>query len=140
MFHRKRETRNQARNRETSAESFSHNQFEDVMNIEDNLFLKKQADEKSEAFNHAHDISKSSENEIEVDRISSMNIAKKSRKQLKLRVAQAKRDRAIVKQNLLKIRIKFLKHQQIEHCRVHNDDHYHHKKRKKINRMKKLNE
>ena len=50
------------------------------MNIEDNLFLKKQADEKSEASNHAHDTFKSDENEIEVDHISSMNIAKKSKK------------------------------------------------------------
>ena len=86
MFHRKRETRNQARNRETSAKPSSHNQLENVMNIEDNLLLKKQADEESEAFNHAHDILKSSENEIEVDRISSMSTAKKSRKQLKLRI------------------------------------------------------
>ena len=50
------------------------------MNIKDNLLLKKQIDEKSEAFNHAHDIFKSSENEIEADRINSMNIAKKSKK------------------------------------------------------------
>ena len=69
-----------------------------------------------------------------------MNTAKKSRKQLKLRIAQAERDRAIIKRNLLKIRIKFLKHQQIEHRRVHNDDHYRHKKRKKINRIKESNE
>ena len=62
-----------------------------------------------------------------------MNTAKKSRKQLKLRIAQAKRDRAIIKRNLLKIRIKFLKRQQIKHYRVHNDDHYYHKKCKKIN-------
>ena len=51
-----------------------------------------------------------------------------------------KRDRAMIKRNLLKIRIKLLKHQQIEHCRVHNDNHYHHKKRKKINRIKESNE
>ena len=87
MFHRERETRNQARNRETSTEPFSHNQLENVTNIEDNLLLKKQVDEKSEAFNHAHDTSKSDENEIEVDRISSMNTAKKSKEQLKLRIA-----------------------------------------------------
>ena len=111
MFHRKRETRNQACNRETSAESSSHNQLENVTNIEDNLLLKKQVDEKSETFNHAHDILKSGENKAEIDRINSMNIAKKLRKQLKLRIAQTERDRAIVKQNLLKIRIKFLKHQ-----------------------------
>ena len=80
MFHRKHETRNQARNREISTKPFSHNQFENVTNIKDNLLLKKQADEKNEVFNHAHDIFKSNENEIEVDRISSMNIAKKSRK------------------------------------------------------------
>ena len=87
MFHRERETRNQARNREASAESFSHNQLENVINIEDNLLLKKQADEKSEALNHAYDIFKSGENKTEVDRINSMSTAKKSRKQLKLRIA-----------------------------------------------------
>ena len=69
-----------------------------------------------------------------------MNTAKKSKKQLKLRVAQAERDHTIVERNLLKIRIKFLKHQQTEHRRVHNDDHYHHEKRKKINRIKKSSE
>ena len=41
MFHRKRETRNQIHNRETLTKSFSHNQFENVINIENNLFLKK---------------------------------------------------------------------------------------------------
>ena len=87
MFHRKHETRNQVRNRETSAKSSSHNQFEDVTNIENNLFLKKQVDEESEAFNHAHDISKSGENKIEVDCISSMSIVKKLKKRLKLRIA-----------------------------------------------------
>ena len=46
----------------------------------------------------------------------------------------------MIEQNLLKIYIKFLKHQQIEHRRVHNDDHYYHKKCKKINRIKKSNE
>ena len=46
----------------------------------------------------------------------------------------------MIKRNLLKIRIKFLKHQQIEYRRVHNDDHYRHEKRKKINRIKKSNE
>ena len=80
MFHRKRETRNQTRNREISAKSFSRNQLENVTNIENNLFLKEQADEKSEAFNHAHDTFKSSENEAEIDHISSMSIAKKSKK------------------------------------------------------------
>ena len=69
-----------------------------------------------------------------------MSIAKKLRKQLKLRVAQAERNRAIIKQNLLKTRIKFLEHQQTEHRRVHNDDHYHHEKRKKINRIKESGE
>ena len=69
-----------------------------------------------------------------------MNIAKKSRKQLKLRIAQAERDRAMIEQNLLKIRIKLLKHQQTEHRRVHNNDHYRHEKRKKISRIKKSNE
>ena len=80
MFHREREIRNQIRNREASAEPFSHNQLKNVTNIEDNLFLKKQVDEKNEAFNHAHDTFKLSENEIEVDRINSMNIAKKFKK------------------------------------------------------------
>ena len=140
IFHRERETRNQVRNRETSAESSSHNQLENVTNIEDNLFSEKQVDEKSEAFNHAHDTFKSDENEIEVDRISSMNTAKESRKQLKLRIAQAERDRAIVERDLLKTRIKFLEHQQTEHRRVHNDDHYRHERRKKINRVKELSE
>ena len=69
-----------------------------------------------------------------------MSIAKKLRKQLKLWVAQAERDRAMIERDLLKIRIKFLKHQQIEHRRVHNDDHYRHKKRKKISRVKKSDE
>ena len=68
-----------------------------------------------------------------------MNIAKNSKKQLKLRIAQTKRDRAITKRNLLKTRIKFLK-QQSEHRRMHNDDHYHHERRKKINRVKESNE
>ena len=57
------------------------------MNIKDILFLKKQIDEKSKAFNHAHDIFKSNENEAEVDRINLINIAKKLKKQLKLRIA-----------------------------------------------------
>ena len=140
MFHRERETRNQARNRETSAESFSHNQLKNVTNIEDNQLSEKLADENDEIFNHAHDTLKSGENETEVDRISSMNTAKKSRKQLKLRVAQAERDRAIVERNLLKTRIKFLKHQQTEHRRVHNDDHYRHERRKKISRIKESSE
>ena len=80
MFYWERETRNQARNRKISTKSSSHNQFENVINIEDNLFSEKLTDEKNEAFNHAHDIFKSSENEIEVDHISSMNIAKKLKK------------------------------------------------------------
>ena len=50
------------------------------MNIENNLLLKKQVDEKNEALNHAHDIFKSNENEIEIDCINSINIAKKSKK------------------------------------------------------------
>ena len=87
MFHQKRKTRNQARNCKASTKLFSHNQFENVINIENNLFLKKQVNEKNEVFNHAHDTFKSNENEIEVDYISSMNIAKKSKEQLKLRIA-----------------------------------------------------
>ena len=84
IFHQERETRNQARNREASAKSFSHNQFEDVTNIENNQFSKKLIDENDEALNHAHDIFKSNENKAEIDRISLMNTAKKLRKQLKL--------------------------------------------------------
>ena len=80
MFHWKRETRNQVRNREASAEPSSHNQLENVTNIENNQLSEKLIDENDEAFNHAHDIFKSGENEIEADRISLMNIAKKSRK------------------------------------------------------------
>ena len=57
------------------------------MNIENNLLLKKQVDEKNETSNHAHDIFKSNENETEIDHINSMNTAKKSKKQLKLRIA-----------------------------------------------------
>ena len=87
IFHRKRETRNQARNREALTKSFSHNQLENVTNIEDNHFSEKLVDENDKIFNHAHDTFKSNENEIEVDRISSMNTAKKLKKQLKLRVA-----------------------------------------------------
>ena len=52
---------------------------------------------------------------------------------MKLRIAQTERDRVIIKRNLLKTRIKFLKHQQTEHHRVHNKDHYRYEKRKKIN-------
>ena len=80
IFHRKRKTRNQARNRETSTKSFLHNQLENVTNIEDNQFSKKLVDENDKAFNHAHDTFKSNENEIEVDCINSMSTAKKSRK------------------------------------------------------------
>ena len=80
MFYRKRKTRNQVHNRETSIKSSSHNQFKNVINIENNSFLKKLTDEKSEVFNHTHNIFKSNENEIEVDHINSMNIAKKSKK------------------------------------------------------------
>ena len=87
MFHRKRETRNQARNHETLIKLFSHNQFENVTNIKNNQFLKKLIDENDETFYHAHDTFKSNEKKIEVDRINSMNIAKKSKKQLKLRIA-----------------------------------------------------
>ena len=84
MFHRKRETRNQTCNREVSAKLFSHNQFENVMNIKDNQLLEKLIDENDETFNYAHDTFKSSENEIEINRINSMNTAKKLKKQLKL--------------------------------------------------------
>ena len=57
-----------------------------------------------------------------------------------MRIIQAERDRAMIERNLLKICIKFLKHQQIEYRRVHNNDHYCHEKRKKINQIKKSNE
>ena len=87
MFNRERETRNQARNRETSKELSSHNRIEEIIDVEDNLFSEKQIDENDETLNHAHDTSESSENEDEIDRISSINTAKNSRKQLKLRVA-----------------------------------------------------
>ena len=80
MFHWERETRNQARNREASAKPSSHNQLKNVINIEGNQFSEKLIDENDKAFNHAHDTFKSGENEIEVDRISSMNIAKKLKK------------------------------------------------------------
>ena len=56
------------------------------MNIENNQLLEKLIDENNKVFNHAHDIFKSNENKIEVDHINSMNIAKKLRKQLKLRI------------------------------------------------------
>ena len=46
----------------------------------------------------------------------------------------------MIERDLLKICIKFLKHQQIEYYRVHNDDHYCHEKRKKINRVKESGE
>ena len=68
-----------------------------------------------------------------------MNTAKNLKKQLKLRVAQTKHDRAKTKRNLLKTRIKFLK-QQFERRRVHNNDHYRYEKRKKINRIKESSE
>ena len=51
----------------------------------------------NEAFNHAHNTFKSDENETEIDRINSMNIAKKSKKQLKLQVVQTERDRVMIK-------------------------------------------
>ena len=50
------------------------------MNIVNKLFLKKQVNEKSEIFNHAHDIFKSNENEIEIDYINSLSTAKKLKK------------------------------------------------------------
>ena len=57
------------------------------MNIKNNQFSEKLINENDETFNHAHDTFKSNENKIEVDRINSMNITKKSKKQLKLRIA-----------------------------------------------------
>ena len=50
------------------------------MNIENNQLSEKLIDENDEAFNHAHNTFKSSKNEVEVDCINSMNIAKKLRK------------------------------------------------------------
>ena len=57
------------------------------MNIKNNQLSKELVNKNDKAFNYAHNIFKSNENKIEVDYISSMNNAKKSRKQLKLRIA-----------------------------------------------------
>ena len=46
----------------------------------------------------------------------------------------------MIERNLIKTCIKLLKHQQIKHRRVHNDDHYRHERRKKINRIKESGE
>ena len=75
MFNREYNIRNQARNREISKELFSHNRIEEIIDVENNLFLKN-----NKAFNHAHDTFKSSENEDEVDRINSISNAKNLRK------------------------------------------------------------
>ena len=80
MFYRKRETRNQVYNCEISAKSSSHNQLKNVINIKNNLLLKKQVDEKSEVFNHTYDTFKLNENEIEIDCINSISTAKKLKK------------------------------------------------------------
>ena len=80
IFYRKRETRNQACNREILTKSFLYNQFQDVINIENNQFSKKLINENDKIFNHTHEIFKSNENEIEVNRINLMNIAKKLKK------------------------------------------------------------
>ena len=77
MFNRKRETRNQVCIREISTKLSSHNRIKNIINIEDNLHFKKQINEKNEASDHANATFKMSENKIEVDRISSMSIAKK---------------------------------------------------------------
>ena len=68
-------------------ESSSHNWIEDVINIENNSFSKKQADKHDEIFIHVHDIFISSEDEIEIDCINSMSIARKLKKQLQQRLA-----------------------------------------------------
>ena len=58
----------------------NHLRIRNVMNIEDNLFLKKLINKKNETFNHVHDIFKLNENEIEINCINSMNIVKKLKK------------------------------------------------------------
>ena len=80
IFNRERETHNQVRSRELSVESFSHNRIKNVINIEDNLFLKKQADKYNETSTYTYNTFISSENEIEVDHINSMSMTKKLEK------------------------------------------------------------
>ena len=41
MFNRERETRNQARNRETLKELSLHNRIEEIIDVENNLLLKE---------------------------------------------------------------------------------------------------
>ena len=50
-----------------------------------------------------------------------------------------KREHLIAERNLFEICIQFLK-QQVEHCCIHNNDYYRHKKCKKTSRMKKPDE
>ena len=50
-----------------------------------------------------------------------------------------KREHLITKRDFFETRIKFLK-QQVEHHRMHNNNHYCHKKGKKMNRIKKSDE
>ena len=76
MFNRERKTHNQARNRELLAESSSHNRIKNIINIEDNSLLKEQVDNYDEIFIHVRGIFISNEDEIEIDCINSMNIAK----------------------------------------------------------------
>ena len=77
MFNRECKTRNQACNREVLTKLFSHNRIENVINIENNSFSEKQADEYNKTFIHVHDTFISSEDEIEIDYISSMSVARK---------------------------------------------------------------
>ena len=70
-----------------SVESFSYKNIEDVINIENNLFLEKQVDEYDKTFIHAHDIFISSEDNIEIDHISLINTARKLKKKLQQRLA-----------------------------------------------------
>ena len=77
IFNRERKTRNQACNRKLSVKSSLYNCIEDVINIEINLFSRKQTDKHNETFIHVYNTFISSEDKIEVDCISSMNLARK---------------------------------------------------------------
>ena len=87
MFNRERKTRNQVCNRKTLKELSSHNRIEEIIDVVNKLLSEEQVDENDEALNHAHNTFESNENESEIERINSMNIAKNLKEQLKLRVA-----------------------------------------------------
>ena len=80
IFNRKRETCNQARNRKLLTKSSLHNRIENVINIESNSLSEKQIDKHNKTFIHVYDIFILIENEIEIDRINLINIARKLRK------------------------------------------------------------